>query len=170
MIQLTQCPAWPQSLLGGEKYVYLPKTTQYLSCSIQSTCACSSRPCPGVQWDSLSSFWWGGPGCHQFASGFLCSRCTALVAVHNCKFSGHSSGKLGASYRDTVGHSEWASLAHKLAGSGEIMRLSSLPPIKVFTATKEEGQWTYRGAKFSRRQWTLAPSSHSPRLMSTIQI
>lgn len=146
------------------KYVYLPKNPTVFVIQYSNPLWLLHQTFPRGLSGALSSFL----RCHQTAPGFLCQRCTATWQFTFANSWG-TSEKLGASCRDIMGHSEWA---HKVVGSWETHEVVlNLPPTKVFAATgstaREEGQWIYRGAKFSRRQWTLAPSPHSPGPMFT---
>lgn len=93
MIQLTQCPAWPQSLSGGENTCICQKTHCICHTVFKPLVAAPADLPQGLS-GTLSSFL----SCHQIAPGFLCQRCTA----HNSHLQilGASSGKLGESYRD----------------------------------------------------------------------
>lgn len=131
MIQLTQCPAWPQSLSGGENMCICQKThfvTQY------------SNPL----WLLQQTFPRGSVGlCPPFWAATRLhldfSAKGVQHTIHICKFLEHPQGNWGYP-TGIMGHSEWASLAHKVAGSwGTREVVLNLPPTKVFAATGKGG-------------------------------
>lgn len=151
MIQLTQCPAWSQSLSGGGNVCTCRK--QHHICHTEFKLPVTAPPAlPQGIWVSLPKVYSTRGSSHlqilrgffREAGGVLQGRTGSFWVSFPCSQGGwfmrHSWGcRVSPSHERVCGH-----------------RL----------CCKGGGTVNLQGAKYSRRQWTLAPSSHSPGLMS----